>query len=349
MTENGFTQNLPLISKSLPKDSKNNYLSKLEEIEAFLSKYFMDLTKHGDDRNDRFEIESLVLQNLTVLNLELKKTDLIQASGFIYPSQQSIEFSQTILLKIARLIWRFLFQIENKSIVPVLNESLCLIFIREELEVTNIGKDSIKGLPSFQQIQIAEEFHMFLVEILEGLYQFLILINRNELRKRFTGFFFAYSYFKIPYFQAIINECFNIRVINQNHNSVVEKITDKWQIDFYTYFAQKSPKFASQMSDSKNVLKKDWKSVFFSKDLIFYYFLIEYLKLLPRLFSIGWSTNWNEIPGYETLLDIFHKELMSKDIIAWSDLAIECQMEYFTNKKLMSRFFQATIEKTKLS
>ena len=349
MTQTGIVSRLSLISKSNTKKHKLELFIKLKEKVQLFENCLPLLLNRDKDKPQALQMEVYLLENLILLSIDIRRTEITFNTGFIYPDIDSLQGFQIVFIKLAKSIWDFvsimLSSELNLQFVVVLKE----ILIREEFELPNLTV-KVQGIErQNKQIEIAVEYLKLINTFLNSSFNILETNLSNEKKKEIIGFVIAFIFLRVPIFQTRLLEIFWHSILEENNLKIQHwnSITKKWDSEFFDVFKFQSQEFISELFKCGKLISKNWEFIFQNKNLIFFHFANQYLYFIQNKYMLPNNIYNSYFPGFDTLLSIISQETQNKPSSQFSSNMVECQSLYFFQSKTITEETIKLIKKTK--
>lgn len=343
MTENGLKKSAPMIIGN----SNNPKVKELIRLLILLKDLHYKIESSARDKKSTLIIN--MKEKLEVLHKILHETDKVSSKAFIYKTLEDMAKAQELLIELCDML------VTSQENLDPMNEDITYICImsilkRGEFELSAIGFDhNLSKKQTDIKRKVGVEYQRLLYELLDEIFDDLEQKALTGYRRHFIEYFLAYAYFRIPKFRnellSALNRQDTVKKPIEKEYKEIESVLLDWEKDFYSHLACHE-KYGFNVDLLNNALKKNWKEKFQRKGTIFFYFIIQWCQYVIKTLVVK-DFFWENIHGYEILVNSFVEQLGIRDVSNYPDVLIEASKALLANPNVLDVMVKTLISKTK--
>ena len=331
MTEDGLKKSAPIIlgkGKNPKVKAMGDGLNKLKVL---------------CDAEDKPEQLS---ERLADINKLLNESDKMSSKSFIYKDLEDIMNAQRILIELATVL------VDSIDKILIITDKLyyeCLeaIFRRGEFDLAALCFERNKKKIPVLKNKIAVDYQKLLYRVLGKTLDDLQQKGLGDARRAFVEFFLSYAYFRVPEFRREL-----LTVLKRPEtsftpgNSDIKSVLVDWDKDFHVHI-NNTPGAADNKAMLFEILQSPWRDRFRKKGVVFFFFIKEWCLYIKKTLVVK-NFDWQNIEGYDILVETFFEEFKKKAKGRCPDVVIAASLSLLANPALLDRLVLALISVTKL-
>lgn len=343
MTESGHKKSAPLIMGKSSNPKVKELVALYDELKD-LSEGFETVPT-----NLKSDPSYMVKIRLDSLNKLLNETNKVSSKVFTFKTLDDMMKTQELFIKIGHLLANSYEKVDNIS-EKIYYSCLTSLLKRGEFDLSSLGFDqqlTKNQLESKKKMGL--RYQKLLYKLLSLVFDDLEQKGLSECQRNFIEFFLSCSYFRIPEFRHEMLWVLTDQHMTKSHiekeNKEIESVLLDWGKDFYKHLAREE-KYLIHMDMLSLVLKKNWKEKFKKKGIIFFYFIIEWCEYVVKTLVVK-DFFWENIYGYEILVNVFVEQLGSRDLNKYPDVLIEASKSLLANPNVLDIMVKTLVGQTK--
>lgn len=344
LTESGPQRSAPII---VGKNSNPKLKELSEKLDIFREILY---NKDNSSNKEVHETCAYQLQQLAKsILLILKVVDMTSTNSFIYKSEEDMIQAQELFMQIATNLYLAADKLET-SLQQDYYECMRVLLRRGELDLSALSFDSASTKRNLQTKQkIALQYQTLLYKLLSDVFDYLDQQGLNGIHTDFIEFYLAYAYFRIPEFRVRLLDLLSIEksTIYTDKGKIIEidSVLMDWDKGFYSYIKDQ-PKNHDNREILTKAWQKNWKKKFMHQGHLFFYFVIEWCDYVRATLVIK-NIAWDNIIGYDTIVDNFIERMHAKEVVAYPDILINASLSLICNPNVLDLMVKTLITNTK--
>lgn len=343
MTESGHKKSAPVIMGKNSNPKVKELIALFDELKDLYDKFETVPT------NQKSDSSILIKMKLESLNKLLNETDKVSSNCFIYKTMEDMVKTQELFIELGHLLSSSYEKIDTQ------NEKVyyaCLTFLlkRGEFELSALGFDQDLSKTQIEnKKRVGLKYQKLLYKLLGFVFNDLEQKGLSEYQRTFIEFFLSYSYFRVPEFRhellSVLSDQNVTKSYVEKENKELESVLLDWGKDFYVHLVNEE-KYSIYMDILSVNLKKNWREKFKKKGIIFFFFITQWVEYVVKTLVVK-DFFWENIYGYEILVNTFVEQLGSRDLNKYPDVLIDASKSLLANPNVLDIMVKTLIAKTK--
>lgn len=343
-TESGPRKSAPIIV-AVNSNIKLKELSEKFDI-------FKEIMYNKDNASEIKAQESYLyqLKQLAKSMLEiLKIVDKSSTNSFIYKNEEEMLQAQELLIQIADSLFVAADKLDT-NLQHDYYECMKILLRRGELDLSSLGFEELSIKRNIQmKHRVALQYQCLVYKLLNAVFDNLDQQDLHEIHKNFIEFYIAYAYFRIPEFRVQLLDTLSIEkttIYTDRCKTIeIDSVLVDWDKDFYNHIKDE-PNYHDNKHIIVKALNRNWKPKFKHKSPLFFYFIIEWCEYIRATLVIK-SIAWENIIGYDTIIDNFIERMNSQEVTSYPDSLIDASLSLLHNPNVLDIMVKTLVTNTK--